>query len=100
MMIVLMTVFFMGGATEAVLKWLDIEMNVNAEAYLQAWQQSEQAPAPNVWTYLGKCQDVCFWKMRFGCVQCLTINCVSSLHRQTICTTIRHSGLRYGNVLH
>lgn len=54
MMIVLITVFCMGGATEAVLQWLNIEMNVNEEEYMKAWQQSEQAPAPGFWTYLDK----------------------------------------------
>ena len=54
MMIVLITVFVMGGATEAVLEWLDIEMNVNEDQYMEAWKQSEQAPAPGFWTYLGK----------------------------------------------
>ena len=54
MMIVLITVFFMGGATETVLKLLDIEMNVNEEEYMKAWHQSEQAPTPGFGTYLGK----------------------------------------------
>ena len=54
MMIVLITVFVMGGATEAVLGWLDIEMNVNEDQYMEAWRQSKQAPTPGFWTFLGK----------------------------------------------
>lgn len=58
MMIVLITVFVMGGATEAVLKLLNIEMNVNEEEYMKAWNASEQAPTPGFFTYLGKCRRV------------------------------------------
>lgn len=61
MMIVLATVFFMGGATETVLRWLDIEMNVNEEQFMEDWIKSDQAPKSGVFSYLGKCQH---WKRK------------------------------------
>ncbi|CAB9510044.1 Sodium/hydrogen exchanger [Seminavis robusta] len=54
MMIVLITVFVMGGATEAVLKMLNIEMNVNEDQYMEAWRRSDQAPVPGFWTFFDK----------------------------------------------
>ena len=49
MMIVLITVFIMGGATEKMLHVLDIETDVNENQYMEAWRQSEQAPKPGFW---------------------------------------------------
>jgi NhaP-type Na+/H+ or K+/H+ antiporter len=54
MMIVLITVFVMGGATEFVLDFLNIEMNVNEDQYMEAWSSSEQAPTPGFWTWFDK----------------------------------------------
>jgi len=54
MMIVLITVFAMGGATEFVLERLKIEMNVNEDEYMASWRHSEHPPTPGVLTYIGK----------------------------------------------
>jgi NhaP-type Na+/H+ or K+/H+ antiporter len=52
MMIVLVTVFVLGGATEAVLQLLNVEMNIDEDQYMDAWRQSDQAPKPGFWTFL------------------------------------------------
>jgi NhaP-type Na+/H+ or K+/H+ antiporter len=52
MMIVLITVFVLGGATETVLQLLHVEMNIDEDQYMDAWRQSDQAPKPGFWTFL------------------------------------------------